>query len=185
MPLISSVWFRRSSSRGNGSTSNRLGGRLARTGAVVTAGMGLVAGLALAGGGVASAAPVTCASPPLVNDIQVSDTASCGAQAVGAGRSQAGAMESGTAVSVSADNSYTNTYANGFGTALGASRGNGQAHAYALGGGIARAGAADGNFTVAIAGWGAGATADANGVNCMGTLSFAVNFTNGQFCIAG
>ncbi|MCJ0902311.1 DUF6764 family protein [Rhodococcus sp. ARC_M6] len=185
MPLISSVWSRRSFSRGNGSASNRLGGRLARTGAVLTVGMGLAAGLALTGAGAASAAPVTCASPPATNDIQVSETASCGAQSVGAGRSQAGAMESGTAVSVSTDNGYSNSYANGFGTALGASRGNGQAHAYALGGGIARAGAADGNVTLAIAGWGAGATSDANGVNCMGTLSFAVNFTNGQFCIAG
>ena len=165
MPLISSVWFRRSSSRVSGISSSRLGGRLARTGAVMTVGMGLAAGLALTGAGAASAAPVTCVSPPSANDIQVSETASCGAQSVGAGRSQAGAAESGTAVSVAADNGYSNSYANGFGTALGASRGNGQAQAFALGGGIARAGA--------------------NGVDCVGVLSFAVNLSNGQFCIAG
>ncbi len=108
----------------------------------MTVGMGgLAAGLALTGAGAASAAPVTCVSPPSANDIQVSETASCGAQSVGAGRSQAGAAESGTAVSVAADNGYSNSYANGFGTALGgASRGNGQAQAFALGGGIARAG---------------------------------------------
>lgn len=185
MPLISSVWFRRSISRVSGISSSRLGGRLARTGAVMTVGMGLAAGLALTGAGAASAAPVTCVSPPSANDIQVSETASCGAQSVGAGRSQAGAAESGTAVSVAADNGYSNSYANGFGTALGASRGNGQAQAFALGGGIARAGAADGNVTFAIAGYGAGATADANGVDCVGVLSFAVNLSNGQFCIAG
>src|SRR3989304_464839 len=119
MPLISSVWFRRSSSRVSGISSSRLGGRLARTGAVMTVGMGLAAGLALTGAGAASAAPVTCVSPPSANDIQVSETASCGAQSVGPGLSQAGAAESGTAVSVAADNGYSNSYANGFGTALG------------------------------------------------------------------
>ncbi|MCQ4120802.1 DUF6764 family protein [Rhodococcus tibetensis] len=162
--------------------SSLFGRRLARAGAAMVVGLGVAAGLSVAGSGVAGAAPVTCVSPPSVNDIQVSDTASCGAKATEAGVARATAMESGTAVSVADGHGSTTTYANGFGTSLGASTGSGQAYAVSLGGGIARSGAADGTTTVAIAGWGSGASSDANGVDCVGALSLAFNLNTGQVC---
>lgn len=158
------------------------GRRLARTGAAVAVGFGVAAGISVAGAGVASAAPVSCVSPPAGNDIRVSDTASCGAKALGSSLARATAMDSGTAVSTADGIGSSTSYATGYGTALGASRGNGQAYAVTIGGGIARSGATDGVTTVAIAGWGSGATSDANGVDCMGALSLAANLNTGQFC---
>ncbi|AOW93268.1 hypothetical protein BFN03_13070 [Rhodococcus sp. WMMA185] len=163
--------------------SSLFGRRLARAGAVFAAGMGIAAGMSVAGGGIASAGPVMCVSPPSDNDIQVSETASCGAKATDAGYARASAIESGTAVSVAnGEGSMTTTYANGFGTSLGTSTSSGQAYAISLGGGIARASASDGATTVAIAGWGSGATVDSTGVDCVGALSFAFNLDTGQFC---
>ncbi|WP_072691011.1 DUF6764 family protein [Rhodococcus marinonascens] len=164
-------------------TSSLFDRRLVRAGAAMAVGLGIAAGISVAGGGVAAAAPVMCVSPPSDNDIQVSDTASCGAMANDGGLSRASAMESGTAVSVAnGEGSSTTTYANGFGTSLGTSTGSGQAYAISLGGGIARSAANDGATTVAIAGWGSGATVDSTGVDCVGALSLAFNLNTGQFC---
>lgn len=134
---------------------------------------------------VASAAPVSCVSPPSDNDIRVDGTASCGATSAGPGVASAGAADSGTAVSVADGSGATTTYATGFGTALGASKNAGTAYAWALGGGIAHSWADNGATTVAIAGWGSGATSDAAGVDCVGPLSLALNLSNGQFCVLG
>ncbi|NLU83127.1 DUF6764 family protein [Rhodococcus sp. HNM0569] len=157
--------------------------RLARFGAATAVALGVVTGLSVAGAGAASAAPVDCVSPPSDNQILVSETASCGATARDGGLARSGAADSGTAVSTADGQGTTaTTYANGFGTALGASQEQGQAYAFALGGGIARSGASAGATTVAIAGWGSGATADANGVDCVGALSLAFNVQTGQAC---
>ncbi|MEV0947964.1 DUF6764 family protein [Rhodococcus sp. NPDC049939] len=163
--------------------SSLLGRRLVRVGAATALGVSIAAGISVAGGGVAAAAPVMCVSPPSDNDIQVSDTASCGAKATDAGFARASAMDSGTAVSVSnGEGSSTTTFANGYGTSLGTSTRSGQAYAISLGGGIARSAAVDGATTVAIAGWGSGATVDPTGVDCVGALSLAFDLSTGQFC---
>lgn len=156
--------------------------RVARVGASIATGVAVLGGLAVAGTGVASAARVDCVSPPSANDIHVIGDASCGATATSGGVANAGATDSGTAVSVS-DVGAANTFATGFGVALSTSKGPGQAHAYAIGGGIARAATGNGNLTLALAGWGSGATAEPGGVDCMGPLSFAVNFTTGAVCL--
>ncbi|TXG92923.1 hypothetical protein DW322_19955 [Rhodococcus rhodnii] len=153
--------------------------RVAGAAAVV---LGTALGLSAVGAGAASAQPAVCVSPPSDNDIQVHGTASCGAKASDGGWVQSGAIDSGTAVGVAqGPDAQTQSYASGYGTALGASTG-GQAWALALGGGIAHSGAAPGALTIAIAGWGSGATADVNGVDCTGALSFAANLQTGQVC---
>ena len=43
----------------------------------------------------------------------------------------------------------------------------------------------EGATTVAVAGWGSGATAEAAGVDCVGPLSMALNLKTGQFCMLG
>ncbi|WP_072807176.1 DUF6764 family protein [Rhodococcoides yunnanense] len=156
---------------------------MSRTAALFTIGTG-VAAAGFLGAGTAAAAPVSCVSPPSANDIRVDGTASCGATSTGPGVADAGAAESGTAVSVTDGTGAATTYANGYGTALGASKNAGTAYAWALGGGIAHSWA-DGATTVAIAGWGSGATAEAAGVDCVGPLSLALNLTSGQFCVLG
>lgn len=156
--------------------------RLVRTGASIAAGLAVVGGLAVAGTGVASAARVDCVSPPSPNDIHVIGDASCGATATVGGAANAGAMDSGTAVSV-AQGGTANTFATGFGIALSTSKAAGQANAYAIGGGIAKASTDNGNTTLALAGWGSGATAESGGVNCVGPLSFAVNLNTGAVCL--
>lgn len=165
-------------------SSSRLGSRLSRTAALFAVG-GSVAAATFLGTGVASAAPVTCVSPPAANDIRVDGNASCGATAMDASRAQASAMDSGTAVSVAEGNGNTSTLATGYGTALGASRAGGTSYAGAIGGGIAHSWADNGATTIAIAGWGSGATAEAAGVDCVGPMSFALNFASGQFCALG
>lgn len=162
---------------------SNLGRRAARTAVVAAVGMGVAAGVSLAGAGTASAAPVMCLSPAAPNDIQVSEFASCGAQAFEQGVARSAATDSGTAVSVAQGFGSSNSLATGFGTALSASRGNGQSLALALGGGIAHSWADDGFATFAIAGWGSGATAERDGVNCVGPLSFAWNLKTGQTCL--
>ncbi|MDJ0396522.1 hypothetical protein QMK17_24790 [Rhodococcus sp. G-MC3] len=146
---------------------------------------GGVAAATFFGSGVASAAPVTCVSPPSANDIQVDGVASCGATAADTSHAAATATESGTAVSVAETGGTTSTLATGYGTALGASRAGGTAYAGAIGGGIAHSWAENGATTIAIAGWGSGATAEPGGVNCVGTMSLALNFASGQFCALG
>ncbi|MBY4128621.1 hypothetical protein HQO83_09485 [Rhodococcus fascians] len=165
-------------------TSSRFGSRIARTAAIFALGSGMTAA-ALVGTGTASAAPVNCVSPPSANDIQVDGTASCGATSEGTGRATAGAADSGTAVSVNDGPGTTTTYANGFGVALGASKNAGTAYAVALGGGIAHSWADAGQTTLAVAGWGSGATAEGRGVDCVGPLSIALNLSSGQFCVLG
>ncbi|NKS03561.1 hypothetical protein GS528_21865 [Rhodococcus hoagii] len=165
-----------------GAISN-LGRRMTRTAVAAVAGIGLAAGISLTGAGSASAAPVVCTSPMSPNDIQVSEFASCGAQAFEQGVARSAAMDSGTAVSVAQDLGSSNSLATGYGTALSASRGNGQSLALAIGGGIAHSWADDGFATFAVAGWGSGATAEQGGVNCMGPLSFAWNLKTGQTCL--
>lgn len=160
-----------------------LGRRATRTALIVATGVGVAVGVSMVGAGTASAAPVVCTSPTAPNDIQISDYASCGAQAFEQGVSRSAAMDSGTAVAVSRDFGSSNSLATGFGTALSASRGNGQSLALAIGGGIAHSWADDGYATFAIAGWGSGATAEKDGVNCMGPLSFAWNLKTGQTCL--
>ena len=163
---------------------NSFGSHLSRTirfAAVVTMAVG---GAAL-GVGVASAAPVTCSSPLSPNDIQVSDMASCGAQATGTGTASASATESGTAVSVADQAGSATSYATGFGTALSAALGGGNSYAVSIGGGISRSEATGGITTIAVAGYGAGATAEAGGVDCVGVNSFALNLSTGRACIAG
>ncbi len=164
-------------------SSHRFGNRMSRTAALFAVGGG-VAAATFFGSGVASAAPVTCVSPPSANDIQVDGVASCGATAADASHASATATDSGTAVSVAEGNGTTSTLATGYGTALGASRAGGTAYAGALGGGIAHSWA-DGGTTVAIAGWGSGATAEAGGVDCVGQWSFAINLASGQVCALG
>lgn len=156
--------------------------RVARASASIATGLAVIGGLAVAGTGVASAARVDCVSPPSANDIRVMGDASCGATATGAGAANAGATDSGTAVSVS-DGGTANTFATGFGIALSTSKVAGQAHAFAIGGGIAHARTDNGNVTFAVAGWGSGATAESAGVDCTGPLSFAVNVTTGAVCL--
>ncbi len=158
------------------------GTRAARAGAFVATGAALLGGLAVAGTGVASAARVDCVSPPAANDIRVVGDASCGATATIGGTATAAATDSGTAVSVS-EVGGANTFATGFGVALSTTKGPGQAHAFAIGGGIAKAGGGNGNTTFALAGWGSGATATPDGVNCMGPLSFAINLNTGAVCL--
>ncbi|MFI8567878.1 DUF6764 family protein [Rhodococcus sp. NPDC078407] len=165
-------------------TSSRFGSRIARTAAIFALGSGMTAA-ALVGAGTASAAPVNCVSPPSANDIQVDGTASCGATSEGTGRATAGAVDSGTAVSVNDGPGSTTTFANGFGVALGASKNAGTAYALALGGGIAHSWADAGQTTLAVAGWGSGATSEAGGVDCVGPLSLALNLSSGQFCVLG
>lgn len=165
-------------------TSTRFGIRIVRTAAIFAVGSALTAA-ALTGTATASAAPVDCVSPPSANDIKVSDTASCGATSSGTGTATAGAADSGTAVSVNEGPGATSTYANGYGVALGASKNAGTAYAFALGGGIAHSWADAGQTTLAIAGWGSGATSEGNGVDCVGPLSLALNLTSGQFCVLG
>lgn len=165
-------------------TSSRFGSRIARTAAIFALGSGMTAA-ALVGAGTASAAPVNCVSPPSSNDIQVEGTASCGATSNGTGRATAGAADSGTAVSVNDGPGATTTFANGFGVALGASKNAGTAYALALGGGIAHSWADAGQATLAVAGWGSGATAEGQGVDCVGPLSLALNLSSGQFCVLG
>ncbi|WP_430333997.1 DUF6764 family protein [Rhodococcus sp. ACT016] len=159
------------------------GRRMTRTAVIATAGIGVAAGVSLVGAGAASAAPVVCLSPTAPNDIQISEYASCGAQAFEQGVSRSAAMDSGTAVSVAQGFGSSNSLATGFGTALSASRGNGQSLALAIGGGIAHSWADDGYATFAIAGWGSGATAEKDSVDCMGPLSFAWNLKTGQTCL--
>jgi hypothetical protein len=166
------------------SSSTRFGSRISRTAALFALGGG-VAAAGFLGTGTAAAAPVSCVSPPSANDIRVDGTASCGATSTGPGVANAGAAESGTAVSVTDGPGATTTYANGFGTALGASKNAGNAYAWALGGGIAHSWADEGATTVAVAGWGSGATAEAAGVDCVGPLSMALNLKTGQFCMLG
>ncbi|GGF94915.1 hypothetical protein GCM10007304_05970 [Rhodococcoides trifolii] len=156
-----------------------------RLASMVTISVGLVVGGAALGSGVASAAPVTCSSPPSANDIRVNGVASCGAQATGVGVANATASESGTAVSVADAGGQSTAYATGFGTALSSVIGQGTAYAISIGGGITQSQAVDGNTTVAIAGFGGGATAVAAGVNCEGVNSFAFNARTGMACIAG
>ncbi|MFD1815164.1 DUF6764 family protein [Rhodococcus gannanensis] len=156
--------------------------RLARTGMSIAAGLAVVGGLAVAGTGVASATRVDCVSPPIANDIRVDGQASCGATATLGGVANSGAIDSGTAVSV-ANGGTANTFATGFGVALSTSKVAGQANAFAIGGGIAHARTDNGNVTLALAGWGSGATAESGGVNCVGPLSFAVNVNTGAFCL--
>lgn len=144
-----------------------------------------IAAAGFIGTGVASAAPVTCVSPPSANDIQIDGTASCGATALDTARASASATDSGTAVSVAESAGNTSTLATGYGTALGASRAGGTAYAGALGGGIAHSWADNGGTTIAIAGWGSGATAEAAGVDCVGQWSLALNLASGQFCAFG
>ncbi|QBJ95808.1 hypothetical protein ERC79_07385 [Rhodococcus sp. ABRD24] len=171
------------------STSSRprvlssLGRRMMRTAAVAALGFGVALGVSTVGAGAASAAPVVCTSPATANDIQVSEFASCGAQAFEQSVARSAAMDSGTAVSVAQNFGSSNSFATGFGTALSASRGNGQSLALAIGGGIAHSWADDGYATFAVAGWGSGATAEQGGVNCVGPLSFAWNLRTGQSCI--
>ncbi|WP_072842809.1 DUF6764 family protein [Rhodococcus tukisamuensis] len=152
-----------------------------RAGASMAVGAAIVGGVVVAGSGVASAAQVNCVSPPSANDIRVIGDASCGATATGTGIANSGATDSGTAVSVSDGGSAT-TFATGFGVALAGSKGAGQSYAYSIGGGISRAHAENGQTTVALAGWGSGATAQADGVNCVGPLSFAINLNTGAAC---
>ncbi|WP_197914423.1 DUF6764 family protein [Rhodococcoides fascians] len=165
-------------------SSSRFGSRIARTAAIFALGSGMTAA-ALVGAGTASAAPVNCVSPPSANDIQVDGTASCGATSEGTGRATAGAADSGTAVSVNDGPGATTTYANGYGVALGASKNAGTAYALALGGGIAHSWADAGQTTLAVAGWGSGATSEGQGVDCVGPLSLALNLSSGQFCVLG
>ncbi|QCQ92409.1 DUF6764 family protein [Rhodococcus sp. SGAir0479] len=160
-----------------------LGRKVTRTAIVAAAGIGVAAGVSLVGAGTAAAAPVMCQSPALPNDVQVSDFASCGAQAFEQGVARSAAMDSGTAVSVAQGYGSSNSLATGFGTALSAARGNGQSLALALGGGIAHSWADDGYATFAVAGWGSGATATQGGVDCVGPLSFAWNLKTGQTCL--
>lgn len=165
--------------------AGRFNSRIARAAAVFAIGSGLAVGGALAGTATASASPVQCVSPPSANDIRVSDNASCGATSTGPGSAAAGAADSGTAVSVNDGVGSATTYATGYGTALGASRDAGTSYALALGGGIAHSWADAGATTIAIAGWGSGATAESLGVKCVGPLSFALNLSNGQACALG
>ncbi|MGF7119982.1 DUF6764 family protein [Rhodococcus sp. AG1013] len=160
-----------------------LGRRMTRAAVIAAAGIGVAVGVSMIGTGTAAAAPVACLSPGTPNDIQVSDYASCGAQAFEQGVARSAAMDSGTAVSVAQDLGSSNSLATGFGTALSASRGNGQSLALAIGGGIAHSWADDGYATFAVAGWGSGATAEQGGVNCVGPLSFAWNLKTGQTCL--
>ncbi|WP_137726439.1 DUF6764 family protein [Prescottella subtropica] len=162
---------------------SNLGRTMTRTAVVTAAGIGVVAGASLVGAGAASAAPVVCTSPTAPNDIQVSEFASCGAQAFEQGVARSAATDSGTAVSVAQGLGSSNSLATGYGTALSASRGNGQSLAVALGGGIAHSWADDGYATFAIAGWGSGATAEQGRVSCVGPLSFAWNLKTGQSCL--
>ncbi|OZD10644.1 hypothetical protein CH253_00005 [Rhodococcus sp. 06-156-3C] len=157
---------------------------MSRAAAAFAVGGGIVAA-GFAGAGVASAAPVTCVSPPSANDIQVDGYASCGATAQDASRATATATDSGTAVSVAEGAGSTSTLATGYGTALGASRAGGTAYAGAIGGGIAHSWADNGGTIIAIAGWGSGATAEAAGVDCVGQWSLALNLSSGQFCALG
>ncbi|MFC4604807.1 DUF6764 family protein [Rhodococcus kronopolitis] len=152
-----------------------------RAGVSMAAGAAVVGGIMVGGTGVASAAQVNCVSPPTANDIQVIGDASCGATATGTGLANSGATESGTAVSV-ADGGSATTFATGFGVALAGAKGVGQSYAYSIGGGISRSYAENGHTTVALAGWGSGATAEANGVNCVGPMSFAINLNTGAVC---
>ncbi|MEV8191393.1 MULTISPECIES: DUF6764 family protein [Rhodococcus] len=152
-----------------------------RAGVLVAVG---VASAALFGGGTATAAPVTCVSPPSANDILVSDTASCGATAEGA-FARAYAADSGTAVSVAESAGAAEAHATGFGTALSAARDGGRSFAYALGGGLSHSWAQGPATTLSVAGWGSGATADTTGVTCVGAQSFAVNTATGQWCAVG
>jgi hypothetical protein len=163
---------------------HRIGSRITRTAALFIIGSS-IATAGVLGTGVASAAPVTCVSPPSANDIQVDGTASCGATAADAARASATATDSGTAVSVAEGAGNTSTLATGYGTALGASRAGGTAYAGALGGGIAHSWADNADTTIAIAGWGSGATAEAAGVDCVGQWSLALNLSSGQFCAFG
>ncbi len=165
-------------------STSLIGSRISRTAALFVVG-GSIAAAGIFGTGVASAAPVNCVSPPSANDIRVDGVASCGATALDVSRSSASATDSGTAVSISQDNGRTSTYATGFGTALGASRTGGTAYAGAIGGGIARSLAENGATTIAIAGWGSGATAGSAGVDCVGTMSLALNLATRQFCALG
>ncbi|MFF0817325.1 DUF6764 family protein [Rhodococcus sp. NPDC003318] len=157
-------------------------GRAARIVASIATGVAVTGGLAVAGTGVASAARVDCVSPPSANDIRVIGDASCGATATNGGSANAGATDSGTAVSVS-EGGAADTFATGYGVALSSSKVAGQAHAYAIGGGIAHARTDNGDVTFALAGWGSGATAASAGVNCVGPLSFAVNLNTGAVCL--
>lgn len=160
-----------------------------RVSRIVSAALVLAAGSVVSigtlGVGTAVAAPVTCVSPPSANDIQVDGFASCGATSQDNARSSASASDSGTAVSVAETGGSTSTLATGYGTALGASRLGGTSYAGALGGGIAHSWAENGATTVAIAGWGSGATAESAGVDCVGTWSLAINLASGQFCALG
>ena len=165
-------------------SSPRFVSRISRAAALLAVGGG-VTSAAFLGTGVAGAAPVTCVSPPSVNDIQVDGFASCGTKATDAARASATATDSGTAVSVAESGGNTSTLATGYGTALGASRAGGTSYAGALGGGIAHSWADNGATTIAIAGWGSGATAEQAGVDCAGTWSLAVNLASGQFCALG
>ncbi|MFD6855765.1 DUF6764 family protein [Rhodococcus sp. NPDC060086] len=143
------------------------------------------ASIALVGAGTASAAPVTCVSPPSENQILVSDTASCGATASGEGFARASAADSGTAVSVAESAGAAESQATGFGTALSAARDGGRSYAYALGGGLSHSWAQGPATTLSVAGWGSGATADTTGVTCVGAQSFALNTATGQWCAVG
>lgn len=162
----------------------RVNSRLSRSAALFAVGGGIAAA-GFFGAGTAAAAPVTCVSPPSANDIQVEGNASCGATSADASHSSATAADSGTAVSVSESAGNTSTLATGYGTALGASRAGGTAYAGAIGGGIAHSWADNGGTTIAVAGWGSGATAEAAGVDCVGTWSLALNLSSGQFCAFG
>jgi hypothetical protein len=153
---------------------------ITRAGASLAVGIAIAGGMAVAGSGIASAAQVGCVSPPSANDIRVIGDASCGATAT-VGNAGATAMDSGTAVSV-ANGGSANSVATGFGVALSSSRDAGAAHAYAIGGGISHSNASNGHTTISVAGWGSGATAEASGVKCVGTLSFAVNLNTGAVC---
>lgn len=165
-------------------SSSRFGSRISRAAAILAVGGGVVSAGFL-GSGVAGAAPVTCVSPPSANDIQVDGYASCGATSMDTSHSSATATDSGTAVSVAESGGNTSTLATGYGTALGASRAGGTSYAGALGGGIAHSWADNGATTIAIAGWGSGATAESAGVDCVGTWSLALNVASGQFCALG
>jgi hypothetical protein len=156
--------------------------RVVRAGVVFALG---VASAALMGAGTAAAAPVTCLSPPSANQILVSDTASCGATATGAGTARASAADSGTAVSVAQTAGAAEAQATGFGTALSSARDGGRSYAFALGGGLSYSWAQGPVTTLSVAGWGSGARADTTGVTCVGAQSFAVNTGTGQWCAVG
>nr|WP_308115925.1 DUF6764 family protein [Rhodococcus corynebacterioides] len=159
--------------------------RVRRAAAAVAATSAVLSFGAVLGTATATAAPVTCVSPPSANDIRIDGTASCGAKATAPGVARSDANDSGTAVSV-ADGGAANATATGFGTALSAVSGAGNSYAFALGGGISRSAASNGATAIAVAGYGGGASASTEtGVNCAGLNSFALDLSTGRACIAG